>query len=138
MPDEKKKYKNLAVYAVVMALAVIILIIFAAMADNREQKFETQLDEKENINIAIQNEIVELKDENYKLNNSVEKLTAELEQKDKDLAFYTVMAEAWELYGTDRSADAADKLAEISEDNLTEEQRLKYQTLKELLTSVKN
>lgn len=138
MPEEKKKYKNLATYATIMVLAVIILIIFAAMADSREQRFENQLDEKESLNVSIQNEIVRLKDENYDLQNNVDNLTRESEEKDGALSFYTALTEAWELYGSGDTDAAAEKLSALDGADLTEEEEAKSQTLKALLESDNN
>ena len=133
MSDEKKKYKNLATYAVVMALAVVVLIIFAAMADNREQNFE-----KESLNVSIQNEIVSLKDENYNLKNSSDKLEEELKQATEEKNFYNVLSDAWQLYGTDKKEEAAKKLEEINADKLSEEQNEKLKILQDLLADKTN
>ena len=75
--SEEKKYKNLSTYVVCMILAVIILIIFAAMADNREEQFEHRLNEKEQVNVSIQNQIVSLSDENYHLKKNAEETAKE-------------------------------------------------------------
>lgn len=138
MSDEKKKYKNLATYAVVMALAVVVLIIFAAMADNREQNFETQLNEKESLNVSIQNEIVSLKDENYNLKNSSDKLEEDLKQATEEKDFYNALSDAWQLYGTDKKEEAAKKLEEIDADKLSEEQNEKLKILQDLLADKTN
>lgn len=138
MSDEKKKYKNLATYAVVMALAVVVLIIFAAMADNREQNFETQLNEKESLNVSIQNEIVSLKDENYNLKNSSDKLKEDLKQATEEKDFYNVLSDACQLYGTDKKEEAAKKLEEINADKLSEEQNEKLKILQDLLADKTN
>lgn len=138
MSDEKKKYKNLATYAVVMALAVVVLIIFAAMADNREQNFETQLNEKESLNVSIQNEIVSLKDENYNLKNSSDKLEEDLKQATEEKDFYNALSDAWQLYGTDKKEEAAKKLEEINVDKLSEEQNEKLKILQDLLADKTN
>ncbi len=54
-------------YAVIMLLAAIIIIIIAAMADDREEKFQSQIDSTTQTNMTIQQEIVTIKDENYAL-----------------------------------------------------------------------
>lgn len=138
MSDEKKKYKNLATYAVVMALAVVVLIILAAMADNREQNFENQLNEKENLNVSIQNEIVSLRDENYELKNSADKLETDLAQATAERDFYTALSDAWELYGADKYDEALKKLEETESDKLSDEQKQKIKDLQFLIGEKQN
>ncbi|MEE1012740.1 MAG: hypothetical protein U0L92_00265 [Clostridia bacterium] len=131
--SEEKKRKNLATYAVCMVLAVIILILFAAMADNREQHFENQINEKEQVNMNIQNQIVSLSDENYNLKKEAEENNKALEEKDKELVFYQTVTKVWELQESGDTANAEEAFASIDPETLTETQRESYDALKTTL-----
>lgn len=133
MADEKKKYKNLATYAVVMVLTVVVLILFAAMADNREQSYETQLNEKENINISIQNEIVSLRDENYELRNTNDKNKTELDKTKGELEFYKKVNNVWSLYYSGEEDKAAEAVKELLSEKLSEEQKTAANKLSETI-----
>lgn len=131
--SEEKKRKNLVTYAVCMVLAVIILILFAAMADNREQHFENQINEKEQVNMNIQNQIVSLSDENYNLKKAAEENKKTIEEKDKELVFYQTVTKVWELYESGDTAGAAEAFAGIDLQTLTDTQREFYDALKTTL-----
>lgn len=133
MSEEKKKFKNLATYSVTMVLAVVVIIIFAAMADNRESDFESQLNEKENINITIQNEIVSLKDENYELKNQLDRLQTDLEKSSKEINFYKTISEIMDLCDSGNYDEAAAKLAEISSEDLNEDEAEKIEKIKGII-----
>lgn len=133
MSEEKKKFKNLATYSVTMVLAVVVIIIFAAMADNRESDFESRLNEKENINITIQNEIVSLKDENYELKNQLDKLQTDLDKSNKEISFYKTISEIMDLCDSGNYDEAAAKLAEISSEDLNEDEAEKIKKIKGII-----
>jgi hypothetical protein len=126
--SEEKKRKNLGTYAICMILAVIILIIFAAMADNREQHFENQIDEKEKLNMSIQNQIVTLTDENYNLKQETQQKTVALEEKEKEVQFYQAMTKAWECYETKEAEEVKKIIDSIDITTLTEEQKNTFNT----------
>lgn len=67
-----KKQRNIFSYAVIMIICVIIIILFAAMADNRENEIDDRINETQRTNETIQNELVRLKDENYNLNKKIQ------------------------------------------------------------------
>ena len=135
MPDNKK-IKNLGTYAIIMILSIIIIIIFAAMADNRETEFENQIYEQNQTNVAIQNEIVKLKDENYTLSKDLENTKAELSTNTASMNFYKTMTSAWTLYNENKLNDAAVKLKEIDLSSLNEEEKTYYETLFKLLPEI--
>lgn len=124
---EEKKRKNLGTYIICMVLAVIILIIFAAMADSREQHFENQIDEKEKANMHIQNQIVTLSDENYNLKQENEAQKKSLEEKQKELDFYQAMTDAWLYYERNETEKVKEIIHSINRENLTEEQKNTYE-----------
>ncbi len=135
MPDNKK-IKNLGTYAIIMILSLVIIIIFAAMADDRESKFENQIYEQTQTNVAIQNEIVKLKDDNYTLSKDLEKVKAELNTNTASMNFYKVMTSAWTLYNENKLNDAAVKMTEIDSSSLNEEEKAYYEKLLKLLPKV--
>ncbi len=83
---ENKKQKNIFSYAVIMIICVIIIILFAAMADNRENEIDDKINETQKTNESIQNELVRLQDENYNLKK-------QLEQNEAAASAYAVMTE---------------------------------------------
>lgn len=113
MSEDKKKTKNLAIYAVCMILTVVILIIFAAMADNREEHFESRIHEQEELNVGIQNQIVALTDENYNLKKELESKNETLTQQSEEIQFLTQLSEAWILVSSNKKEDAANKLESL-------------------------
>ena len=122
MTEEKKKSKNLATYAVIMILCVVILIIFAAMADGREQRFENQINEQAQTNMSIQDEIVRLKDDNYKLTKDKETLSAALKSAEAEADFYRAVVQVWDLYTRGDLSGAQACLTKISREELTPEE----------------
>ncbi len=137
MSEEKKK-KNLITYALVMILAAIFIIIIAAMADNREDQFESQLSEQTQINMGIQNRIVSLEDENYKLKKEAEEKDANLAREEQAAAFYQALSQIYRLSLEGNTEEAAASFLEIDETNLTEEQKAAYTTLQKQLQLPEN
>ncbi len=133
MSEEKRKYKNLTTYSIVMVLAAILLIIIAAMADGREELFENQIIEQEQANASIQNEIVTLKDENYRLAKELETLKTKSAEQENDLVFYKTLQEVVTLAEQGKTADASAKLATLNTEVLNEEKKLAIKTLYEVL-----
>ena len=131
--SEEKKYKNLSTYVVCMILAVIILIIFAAMADNREEHFKDQLNEKEQVNVSIQNQIVSLSDENYHLKKNAEETAKELEAKNQELQVVTAMKQAWQFLAQGDKTAANEVCKTLEGVSLTEEQQAEYTQLQNLM-----
>ncbi len=130
---EKKRIKNLSTYVVCMILTVVILIIFAAMADNRESHFENQLQEKEKLNMSIQNQIVTLTDENYSLKKEKESLETQLQEKEKKVTFLNTLNEVLSLHTKKEETEAKALFHSINTDGMDEEMKAEYQNLKELL-----
>lgn len=129
MPDEKKKYKNLTTYVICMILTIVILIIFAAMADNREELFESQIQEKEQANLTIQNQIVSLTDENYFLKQEMDKQSQIISQQSEEIQFLTLMNEAWMLIEKKQFQDAKTKAEQLKDFSMNEERKKSYQML---------
>ena len=132
LSEEKRKYKNLTTYSIVMVLAAILLIIIAAMADGREELFENQIIEQEQANASIQNEIVTLKDENYRLAKELETLKTKSAEQENDLVFYKTLQEVVTLAEQGKTADASAKLATLNTEGLNEEKKLALKTLYEV------
>ncbi len=81
-----KKQRNIFSYAVIMIICVIIIILFAAMADNRENEIDDKITETQRTNETIQNELVRLQDENYNLNKQIQ-------QNETAVSAYAVLTE---------------------------------------------
>ncbi|MBR5152032.1 MAG: hypothetical protein IKW60_00685 [Clostridia bacterium] len=132
MSEEKKKFKNLFHYTLCMILAVIILILFAAMADSREEHFETQIVEKERINSTIQNQIVTLTDENYKLKQENEEMKNKISQQETSLQIKESFNLAFTYYLDHKKEDAMKVLETIKDFSMTEEEKKTYTKLQKL------
>lgn len=132
MSEEKKKFKNLFHYTLCMILAVIILILFAAMADSREEHFETQIVEKEKINSTIQNQIVTLTDENYKLKQENEEMKNKISQQETSLQIKESFNLAFTYYLDHKKEDGMKVLETIKDFSMTEEEKKTYTKLQKL------
>ncbi len=133
MSDEKKGLKNLSTYAVIMFLAAVLLIIIAAMADTREEHFENQISAQTQQNIDIQNQIVKLEDENYKLKKDLEQIQGENQGNLSGHTFYKAMTQVYTLYLEGKTAAAAKTLGAIDTGILNQEQLSDYNLLIKLL-----
>ena len=129
MPDEKKKYKNLTTYVICVILTIVILIIFAAMADNREELFESQIHEQEQVNLTIQNQIVSLTDENYSLKQEMDKQSQIISQQSEEIQFLTLLNETWMLIEKKQFQDAKTKAEQLKDFSMNEERKKSYQAL---------
>ena len=123
--------------AIIMIISVIVIILIAKLADNRETQMGNKIIETEHANEVISNEIVALKDENYKLKKENEKYTgleAEfLSYKDVNSA----MAEVVTLIKSGDIDGAENKLISIDQNTLDETQKTYYEGLKMLLDKIK-
>ncbi len=130
MSDEKNR-KKLGTYAVIMVLAAVFLIIIAAMADHREEHFEDQISQQTKLNVDIQNQIVRLEDENYKLEKEAEELKANAAATEQALNLYKTLSEAYELAlsGDKKHATERLKLKITDPSVLTEEEKAAYDKL---------
>lgn len=133
MSDENKKFKRLSQYAVIMILAAVIIIIIAAMADDREQNFESQIYEKEQINMNIQNEIVRLKDENYTLGKERDSLKTELDSTKAAFSNEKLLSEAMRLSLDGLYNEAEGALTTLNVDLLDEKQKETYDIIKDMI-----
>ncbi len=133
MPDEEKKHKNLTTYVICMILTIIILIIFAAMADNREELFESQIQKQEQVNLTIQNQIVSLTDENYSLKQEIDKQSQIIGQQSEEIQFLTILNEAWMLIENKQFQDAKNKAEQLKDFSMNEERKKSYQMLENAL-----
>lgn len=120
MNNDKEKNGKLSTYVVVMLLSIIIIIIIAAMADNREQKFQSQIDSTTQANMTIQNEIVTLKDDNYALTQENEKLKKQLEENTAYFDICNTLSEVIALHNANKLDDANQKFSEIDRELLPE------------------
>lgn len=112
-----------------MILTIVILIIFAAMADNREELFESQIQEKEQANLTIQNQIVSLTDENYSLKQEMDKQSQIISQQSEEIQFLTLMNETWMLIEKKQLQDAKTKAEQLKDFSMNEERKKSYQML---------
>lgn len=134
MTEEKKKKNNLGTYAVIMVLAALFLIIIAAMADHREDQFETQINEQAQINVGIQDQIVRLEDENYRLKKAAEEQAKISGAQEQSLKVYRTFSEVYSLSMDGNSKEAAEKLKELDISLLTQEEKEAYDKLQEQLS----
>ena len=111
--------------------------MIAKLADNRETQMGNKIIETEHANEVISNEIVSLKDENYKLKKENEKyigLEAEFSSyKDVNSA----MAEVITLVKSGDIEGAEKKLISIDQNTLDESQKTYYEGLQMLLDKIK-
>lgn len=119
MSDNKKTGK-LATYSVIMILMIIIVIIFAAMADNREEVFQSQINETSKTNVEIQNELVIVKDENESLKKEVETLKAKETEFSKKSEITDKLSEVWSIFESGNISEAKSKFSEIDTDSIPE------------------
>ncbi|MCI5892061.1 MAG: hypothetical protein MRZ66_01470 [Clostridiales bacterium] len=120
---QQKKKNNIMTYAIVMIVSVIIIILIAAMADDREEEIDNRIMETERANESIQNELVNLKDENYKLNKEIEKNSAALEEYNNYKTQLAEMTNAWNLYNSGDVNSAAEIVISIDSSKLDDNQR---------------
>lgn len=120
MGKDKKGEKKLASYAIVLILMVIIVIIIASMADDRERTFQTQIDQTTQTNMTIQDEIVGLKDENYKLKQQIDTLQPKAENNDKIAEQLPILNEVIQLFNDGKIEEANAKYAEINSAEISE------------------
>lgn len=126
---QEKKKNNIMTYAVIMIISVIIIILIAAMADDREEKIDNRIMETERANESIQNELVTLKDENYKLNKQLEEKNAVDEEYNNYKVQLSEMTNAWNLYISGDITEAANKLSAIDKSSLDDNQIAYYDAL---------
>ena len=112
-----------------MFLAAVILIIIAAMADTREEHFENQISEQTQLNMDIQNQIVALEDENYKIKKELEEYKNSNQINEQGHLFYKTLSEVYMFYMQGKTSEAARTLGNIDVSVLNEEQKLSYDTL---------
>ena len=133
MTEERKSFKKVGTYAVVLFLAAVFLILIAAMADNREEQYEEQINQQAQINMDIQNQIVRLEDENYNLKNEMEELKGKSAEQEQGLMVYQTLSEVYALALSGKYTAAAEALAKLDPATLTEAQQAAYTTLRKQL-----
>lgn len=131
--EENKNQTNVLSYAVIMIISVIIIILIASIADNREKKIDNKIMETENYNQNIENQLVNLETENYKLNKTVEKLTSENEELKKYKSSYDIFTNVWNLYNLNDINGATTLVKQIDFTLLDENQKGYYTALCKLL-----
>ena len=79
-----------------MIICVIIIILIAAMADNREEEIGNRVMETEQTNASFENELVNLREENYKLKKEQgRKMLPRWREETKYKAVLEVMSNIW-------------------------------------------
>lgn len=127
--EEPKKKNNIMNYAVIMIICVIIIILIAAMADDREEQIDNRILETERANESIQNEVVQLKDENYKLTKELEKTANAGEELAAYKAQLDSMTAVWELLEKGDTDAAAAAVKAIDASGFDENQKAYYDAL---------
>lgn len=133
MPTEStekgKQWKNLFTYAVILLLGVMIIIVIAAMADNRERELDNRINETQQTNMSIQEELVALQDENYALQQENEALQAELDSRQLYIDKMGQLTEVWALYTSGNTEAAIQRLQTIKTDDMEVPQLAYYEAL---------
>ena len=129
-----KQWKNLFTYAIIMLVAVMIVILIAAMADDREKELGAKINETEETYESAQRELVALKDENYSLKKENEKLNAAQADRNHYNMVLGQLTEVWQLYSTGNLDAAVQKLALIDTAGMDQVQKGYYDALNALLT----
>lgn len=127
-----KKKSNIATYAVVMIICVIILI--AAMADNREEEIGNRVMETEQTNASFENELVNLREENYKLKKEQEKNVSKMEEETKYKAVLEVMSNIWTKINMGDTEGAKQDIISLDSSSFDDIQRGYYEALCKILS----
>ncbi len=130
---QEKKKNNIMTYAVIMIVSVIIVILIAAMADDREEEIDNRIMETERVNESIQNELVTLKDENYKLSKEVEKNNNLKEKFDNYKVKFEEMTNVWNLYNSGDINNAVAAVLAIDTSLFDDSQSAYYNALCKIL-----
>lgn len=128
-----KKKSNIATYAVVMIICVIIIILIAAMADNREEEIGNMVMETEQTNASFENELVNLREENYKLKKELEKNTTKSEENTKYLSELEVMTHIWSKINSGDTEGARQDIISLDTAAFDDNQKGYYEALCKLL-----
>lgn len=131
--NDTKKTGKLATYSVIMILMIVIVIIFAAMADNREEVFQSQINETSRTNIEIQNELMIVKDENEGLKKQIEELQSKDSEYSRESEIMDKLSEIWNVYENGNEKDARAKLGEIDVENIPSNALAFYNAVKSCL-----
>ena len=132
-PKSEKKQRNIFNYAIVMIVSVIIIILFAAMADNRENEIDNRINETERNSQNIQNEIVRLQDENYELKKQAEANQALADEYNALNTVQSQLTEVWNMISAGDSDGARQKIRTIDGSALSGNTLAYYSALCELL-----
>lgn len=127
-----KKKNNIMNYAVIMIICVIIVILIAAMADDREEQIDNRIMETERANANIQNELVNLKDENYKLSKELEKTKESADSLLNSKSQLDSLTNVWNLYESGKMQEAAAALQAIDNSAFDENLTAYYNALSKL------
>ena len=123
-----KKKSNIATYAVVMIICVIIIILIAAMADNREEEIGNRVME------SFENELVNLREENYKLKKEQEKNVSKMEEETKYKAVLEVMSNIWTKINMGDTEGAKQDIISLDSSSFDDIQRGYYEALCKILS----
>ena len=131
MEKDKKKAGKLATYATVLLLMIILVIIIASMADSREKTFQTQIDETTQTNLSIQDEIITVTDENYRLEKKVEELEKTIKDISPVIDINNALHEVLTLLNNGDRDGAKAKFNEIDEASVPEVSKGYYDAVKD-------
>ena len=129
-----KNKSNIATYAVVMIICVIIIILIAAMADNREEEIGNRVMETEQTNASFENELVNLREENYKLKKEQEKNVSKMEEETKYKAVLEVMSNIWTKINMGDTEGAKQDIISLDSSSFDDIQRGYYEALCKILS----
>lgn len=130
---EPKKKNNIMNYAVIMIICVIIVILIAAMADDREEQIDNRIMETERANESIQNELVTLKDENYKLSKELEKTKPLSEEYEAYKTQLNSLTAVWNMLEAGDKAGAEQAIGAIDASAFDESQKAYYDALVKII-----
>lgn len=130
---QEHKQKNIFNYAIIMIICVIIIILFAAMADSRENEIDNRIIETERNNASIQNELVNLQNENAELIKREEQNNSLIEEYTQASVQMSQLTEIWNLISTDNINEAKSAIELIDSSVLNENGKAYYDALCEII-----
>lgn len=136
LSEKEKQAKNLFTYAVILLLAVVIIIIIAAMADDHEQKYRNEINSSKETATTVQNEIIELKDELYRLQQENDELKKQAEESAKYRAQIESMNQVWVNLSTGRYDEAQTAFKSIDPSGFDDTLSSYYAALSKLMSKI--
>ena len=133
----KKNYKKLFGYAAVMIACVLVIVLMAALSENRIEGYQTEYEQAMTAGQkqveALQNEIEKLTKENDEL----KKAAADVQRQDSDLVTasqaYSDLKGIYDLYKSGKISDAKKQFSKIEPMGFDDITLDYYEVLKALL-----